>query len=131
MNTPRNNGQGPVENVFIDLYQAYSPAVYRLAYRLLGDGEEAGDITQETFSKLFQALGERTEIMFPKTWIFAVAANACRDLLRRKRKTRDSLSRRPEDDGRVGSEKELELKADVEVLRKALRRLKERDRVLV
>jgi RNA polymerase sigma-70 factor, ECF subfamily len=119
------------EDIFSDLYKAYSPAVYRLAYRLLGDREEAGDITQETFSRLYQALEDSDEILFPKSWIFTVAANVCRDFLRRRRKTKDAVSRHPGDPGRAGSENDLELKREVEALRLALRRLRKRDQILV
>jgi RNA polymerase sigma-70 factor (ECF subfamily) len=131
MNTLAKDNQEQLEGIFSVLYRTYWPAVYRLAYRLLGDREEAGDITQETFSRLYEALGDGGEILFPKSWIFTVAANVCRDFLRKQRKAKDVVSHRREDARDAGSEKDLELKREVEALRLALRRLKERDQILV
>jgi len=53
----------------------YHQMVYNLALRLVGDIEEARDITQETFLKVFRHLGSFREEAGLKTWIYRIAIN--------------------------------------------------------
>jgi RNA polymerase sigma-70 factor (ECF subfamily) len=53
----------------------YHQMVYSLALRLVGDIEEARDITQETFLKVFRHLGSFREEAGLKTWIYRIAIN--------------------------------------------------------
>ena len=59
------------------LIQRYQDMVYSLAYRMLGDGEEARDVTQEVFLNALDALPRfRGESAF-STWLHRIAANGC------------------------------------------------------
>ena len=62
-------------------------SVYRFARRLLGNPEEARDVTQEAFLRL---AGERRPLAGEavKRWLFAVARNLCIDLLRKQSRQR-------------------------------------------
>ena len=64
------------------LFDAYGGSLYRFCRFTLGRVDEAEDVVQESFLKLLQHLangGDRTNL---RAWLFAVAANACRDRTR-------------------------------------------------
>ena len=71
-------------------YDAYSPAVYRLAMVYLGRYADAEDVTQEVFVRLLYRSPAFADETHQKRWLLQVAANLCRDQLRgfwRKRVT--------------------------------------------
>ena len=54
--------------------------VYNLAYRLLGNHDEAADLTQETFVKAYKAYSRfrgRPEAVYP--WLCRIAVNGCKN----------------------------------------------------
>jgi RNA polymerase sigma-70 factor (ECF subfamily) len=53
--------------------------VVRLSRLLLSDPDEADDVTQEVFLKLFQACQTEERTMVWAAWITRVTVNACRD----------------------------------------------------
>jgi RNA polymerase sigma-70 factor, ECF subfamily len=62
--------------------------VYNLAYRMLGNPQEAEDLTQEIFVRMWRALPHfRGDSKFT-TWLHTIATNAC---LNRKRSLRRQL----------------------------------------
>ena len=75
---------------FEDLVQMYNDKIYRLCYRMLGNRQEAEDVVQETFLRVFRNLDRYDETMKFSTWIYRIATNLCIDLLR-KRKNEFSL----------------------------------------
>jgi len=71
---------------FEQLVVAYDLRIYHLAYRMLGNPEDARDMAQETFLRAYRSLGElRDEAAFP-TWLFRIARNLCMDELRQRRR---------------------------------------------
>jgi RNA polymerase sigma-70 factor, ECF subfamily len=67
------------------LVREYFPYIRRLAFSILDDFPEADDIAQETFISAHRALtGFRNEAD-PKTWLTAIAVNACRGRLRKRK----------------------------------------------
>jgi RNA polymerase sigma-70 factor (ECF subfamily) len=68
------------------IYEQYHADVYRLAYRLLGDREDAADVRQETFLSAFQALGRFRGDSSLKTWLLTICTNLCRKRLAAKRR---------------------------------------------
>lgn len=69
---------------FSELVRRYQKQVYSLAYRLTNDAEEAMDLSQEVFLKIYQVLEryDGTRPFFP--WMYKVASNICYSLLRKK-----------------------------------------------
>src|SRR5215831_1875288 len=53
----------------------YHQMVYALALRLVGDCEEARDVTQETFLKVFRHLPSFRGEAGLKTWLYRIAIN--------------------------------------------------------
>lgn len=77
-------------DAFAQIYEAFHRRIYNLAARMLGDREDAADITQEVFLTAFRRLPEHRGEMRLEPWLYKVAVNACYDHLRRR-------SRRPAD----------------------------------
>ena len=71
------------ERALDELVRKYHRSVYNLAYRLAGNREEAADLTQEIFLRVFRHLGSFGGRSTLKTWIFRIAINHCRDRLSR------------------------------------------------
>ncbi len=70
-------------------YEQYQEDVYRLAYRLLGDREDAADVRQETFLKAFQALEKFRGDSSLKTWLLTICTNLCRSHRASKQRRRE------------------------------------------
>ena len=67
------------------VYGDYHAAVYNLCARILGDREEAKDVTQDVFLKAFSTPPAATESVCLKPWLYRVATNACLNLIRGRR----------------------------------------------
>ena len=64
------------------LFEAHGTPLYRFCRFTLGRADEAEDVVQETFLKLLQHLGGGGDRSNLRAWLFAVAANGCRDRAR-------------------------------------------------
>lgn len=68
---------------FRKLVDAHQSMVYTLAFRLLCNDEDAKDIVQETFIKVWKHLDSfKIELKF-STWLYTIAANQCYDKLKK------------------------------------------------
>ncbi len=75
---------------FNRLVLAHQEVVYNVAYRIMGDGDAAADVTQETFISAYKSLNLFRDGSL-KAWLLRIVTNACYDELRR-RKRRPSSS---------------------------------------
>ena len=69
---------------FDELYETYYEEIFRYSCRLMGDPERAEDITQDTFARLIDAMNTQKTIENPRAWLYTVATNLGRNLLRRR-----------------------------------------------
>ena len=69
---------------FSELVEEYKKPVYFFAFRLAGNHADADDVAQTTFLKAFQKLSQFEPGTNLRSWLFAIAANAATDLVRRK-----------------------------------------------
>jgi RNA polymerase sigma-70 factor (ECF subfamily) len=70
------------------LYDTHVDRVYRLAFRMAGDGDLAQEFTQDTFVRAFEKIGEfRGEAAF-STWLHAVASSVILNGLRKVKRFR-------------------------------------------
>lgn len=67
------------------LIERHLKAIYNFVYRLTGNTEDAEDITQEIFIKIWKNIGRYNQNFSVKTWLFAIARNTTIDWLRKKR----------------------------------------------
>ena len=71
---------------FGEIVERYTPILYSLAYRLLGDLEEAEDAVQDIFFKAFRSLkGFKLNNRF-YTWIYTIGLNLLRSRLRKRKR---------------------------------------------
>lgn len=63
------------ESAYERLLQRFQQPVYNLAYRLLNDPGDAGDVTQEVFLKVFRNIGHFRSQSSLRTWIYRIAVN--------------------------------------------------------
>ena len=73
------------EQAFEELVTRYEAALYRLAWRMLANEEEARDIVQETFLRVFRALETFDQSRRFSTWILRITTNLCIDRYRRRK----------------------------------------------
>ncbi len=70
---------------FAVLVERYQTPVYNLAFRMLGNANDADDAAQETFLRAYARLKQfRADQKFA-TWLLSIAAHHCVDQLRRRR----------------------------------------------
>ncbi|GFP43989.1 RNA polymerase sigma-70 factor, ECF subfamily [Candidatus Hakubella thermalkaliphila] len=69
-----------------ELVHRYQNPIYNFARRLLGNQEDAFDVTQETFVRLINSAHAFKGLSRFSTWLFTIAANLCRDHLRERKK---------------------------------------------
>jgi len=72
------------KDAFRELFDRYRTKVYRVAYRFLGNHEDALDVVQDAFVKVYRALAgfeRRSEF---RTWLMRIVTNTCLDLRRRR-----------------------------------------------
>ena len=69
-----------------ELFERYSQAILRFTDRLLSDRSLAEEVTQEVFVKVISRAYQYDGRAEVSSWLFAIAANACRDRRRRDRR---------------------------------------------
>lgn len=91
-------------DAFRSVVQTFQPMVFRLAFRLLCDEDEAKDVVQETFIRVWMNIGRYDAAQRFTTWIFTIATRLCLDRLKSRHFTEplsdddDSLGRFMADD---------------------------------
>jgi len=71
--------------VFNELVENYQKKVFHVAVSMLGNKDEALDITQDVFVKAFRAYNKFRFNASPETWLIKITINRVRDYLRRER----------------------------------------------
>lgn len=79
------------------LYDQFAPRVYRLAVRMVG-AEDAADVAQQTFLKMFRGLASFRRGAQLSTWLYRIAVNESLQHRRRKRSPRIELPAELPDD---------------------------------
>lgn len=72
------------ERSFIQLMDRWYQFIYRIALSMLDDEEEACDVTQESFERLWRHRKKVDEKAAP-TWLRRTALNLCTDILRKRK----------------------------------------------
>ena len=87
------------------LVERYQTRLVNYLYRMVRNLEEAHDLTQEVFIRVYQALDRYDSQYRFSTWLFRVAQNAAIDVIRKRRIQLVPLTRRADE----GSEATVDL----------------------
>jgi RNA polymerase sigma-70 factor, ECF subfamily len=82
-------GQAGRSGAFQRLVDEYYAALYRYAYRLSGQADAAGDLTQECFCKAQAQFAQLRDASRAKAWLFTILRNAYLHRLRSERQHRE------------------------------------------
>ncbi len=77
-------------DAFVEILRRYQNQVFGLAYRYVGDYDEAVEIAQDTFVRFYRYSHSLSHINRLQKYLFTIAANLSRNVLRRY-KRRESL----------------------------------------
>lgn len=135
------------ENVIIDqvrsgeiqafqgLVEQYKKKVYYLAYDMMGNHEDAEDVSQEVFLRAFRFIKDFRGEAKLSSWLYRITHNVCIDQRRKKPLAILSLNQDPENRGEIeiedsGSSPEESLRASLlqKDIEKALETLTPRER---
>jgi RNA polymerase sigma-70 factor (ECF subfamily) len=73
------------ERAFNELVLRHRHGVYLTAVGLLGSADDAEDLTQEVFIKVYQSIGSFRGESAVYTWIYRITVNLCLNQLRRRK----------------------------------------------
>ena len=127
-------------NAFEELVLKYEKTVYNLALRMVGDRDDAFDMTQEAFIKAYGSLSSfRGDSKF-SVWIYRITTNVCLDFLRSKsRKQQVSLTVSDDDedaqldipDPKADPEQQLIKKISMQSVEEGLQTLPDKQRQIL
>jgi len=73
-----------VAEAFEDLFAAYEQKIFNAVYRMVGDYEDAADLTAETFARALRAFDRFRGEAQPYTWLYRIALNLCKNYFRQQ-----------------------------------------------
>lgn len=73
-------------NNFRKLIELTSPFAYSVAFRILGNEDQAKDVVQETMITIWQKLKKIKSAEVYKTWIYRIVVNKCYDHMRKRKR---------------------------------------------
>lgn len=73
------------QQAFAEIVGLYQDKLYHMAFRMLGSRQEAEDVVQEAFLRVYRNLDRYDEGMKFSTWIYRIATNLCIDRLRKRK----------------------------------------------
>ena len=97
------------EEAFQEILARYRTPIYNLCWRMTRNDEDARDLGQEVFIKVFRLLDRFDEEYAFHSWLFRIATNHCIDHLRRQRLRFLSFER---DGGGVDEEAVMQVPSD-------------------
>jgi RNA polymerase sigma-70 factor (ECF subfamily) len=115
------------------LVMPYSSRLYRMAFRLMGNREEAEDMVQEVYVKLWGMREELPRYNSIEALAVRITRNLCLDQLRRRKVNQDAIKaeKLKEEHHSVTPAEDLEKKEEVEMIHALISALPEPQRSLV
>ncbi len=116
--------------------------MFNLAFRIIGNYDDAADLAQETFVRIFKAISKFKEESSFSTWIYRITTNVCLDEIR-KRKNKKILSldedihmddgdmKRQVESDEIGPEQNAEREEVRKIVNDAINMLPEDQRVVI
>ncbi len=73
-----------VTAAFEELFEAYEQKIFNLVYRLVGNYEDAADLTSDTFVRALRGYDRFRGDAHPYTWLYRIAVNLCKNYFRQQ-----------------------------------------------
>ena len=73
---------------FNEIVARYKNKIYNYLYRMTGSADDAEDLTQEVFVRMYTNIGSFRAEASLSTWLFRIAGNLCVDAFRRSKRER-------------------------------------------
>lgn len=67
------------------LVEDYQKKAFNVAYRMMGNSEDANDLVQEALIRIFKSIKNFKEQSSFSTWVYRITTNVCLDELRRRK----------------------------------------------
>ena len=100
------------KTAFGELYDSYGAALYGVVLKIVGTEEEANDVLQASFVKIWKyAAKYDSKKGSPFTWMLNIARNTAIDALRKRQKTPSAPNQIDVSDVGVNSGKEMNINA--------------------
>ena len=111
----------------------YSSRLYRMAFRLMNNREEAEDIVQEVYVKLWRMRNDLNKYNSIEALSIRITRNLCLDQLRRRKVNQNALKaeKLKEESHSVTPAEDLEKKEEIELIHTLIAALPEPQRSLV
>lgn len=79
-------------DAFRILVERHSRSLFRLAFRMTGNEQDAEDVVQESFLRAYRQLGKFDDRASFGTWLYRIATNCSLDLVRSKKRRSDHMA---------------------------------------
>lgn len=76
---------GDIES-FEELIRSHKQRVYNIALKMLSNTEDAMDVSQEAFIKVYRSIGKFNMESSFSTWLYKVVVNTCLDFIKKNKK---------------------------------------------
>jgi RNA polymerase sigma-70 factor, ECF subfamily len=86
-------------DAFRVLVERHSRSLFRLAYRMTGNEQDAEEVVQDAFLRAYRWLDQFESRSNFGTWLYRIAMNCSLDLLRKRRPHEEHAAEPEEDDG--------------------------------
>lgn len=114
------------------LVRAHQQPIFRLAYLLLGDSDDAEDVAQETFLRAYHALARFDSTRPLRPWLMRITTNLCHNWRRSVGRYLNVLQNVFNSEPREASAiQQAEQNLEAEALWKAVRRLRTEDQQII
>ena len=132
---------GDVE-AFEKLIEGCQKKVFNIALRMLGNYDDASELSQEVFIKIFKSLGNFKEHSSFYTWVYRITSNACLDEIRKRNNCKvisldepvnlnDNDVKPQVEDHRPTPDMEAEKKEMKKIINDAIKSLPEEHRIVI
>ena len=128
-------------NAFEQIVLTHQKNIYNLALKMVGNPDDAFDITQDAFLRAYNSLASFHGDSKLSVWLYRLTSNICIDFLRKKKRRNEvSLTVQDDDeedqllqipDERFSPESEVERTEQREAIRAGLMQLPENDRQIL
>jgi RNA polymerase sigma-70 factor (ECF subfamily) len=85
-------------DAFRVLVERHSRTLFRLAYRMTGNEQDAEDVVQESFLRAYRQFAKFDERASFGTWLYRIVANCSLDLVRARKRRSDQLKPQTEEE---------------------------------